>query len=172
MYTFTPFALIGRVLQKVNQDQCRMLITTPAWLSQPWFLGLLKIFVKNSLLLPVLKDLLRDPAGMLNLPVMQNSLQLLAWTVSRVSLEELMWLVFWTGGISTRSNINNVLDFLAALFEKGLEYRVVGTYRSVLSAFHNPTGNFQVNNHPRVSTLMSGILNKRTPQPNINLFGM
>ena len=44
-----------------------MLITTPAWLSQPWFLGLLKFFVKNSLLLPVLKDLLRDPAGMLNL---------------------------------------------------------------------------------------------------------
>ena len=38
VYAFPPFALIGRVLQKVNQDQCLMLIITPAWPGQPWFL--------------------------------------------------------------------------------------------------------------------------------------
>ena len=44
---FPPFALMGRVLQKVNQDQCLMLIITPAWPSQPWFPGLLKMSVKT-----------------------------------------------------------------------------------------------------------------------------
>ena len=74
VYAFPPFALIGRILQKVNQDQCLMLIITPAWPGQPWFPGLLKMSVKNPLLLPALKDLLKDPAGKLNPLVIQNSL--------------------------------------------------------------------------------------------------
>ena len=65
----------------------------------------------------------------------------------------------------TRSNINYVLDFLAELFEKGLEYRTIGTHRSAISAFHDPIENIRVGNHPRVSALMSGIFNKRPPQP-------
>ena len=59
-----------------------MLIITPAWPGQPWFLGLLKMSVKNSLLLPALKDLLKDPAGKLNPLVMQNSMRLVAGTIS------------------------------------------------------------------------------------------
>ena len=82
VYAFPPFALIGRILQKVNQDQCLMLIITPAWPGQPWFPGLLKMYVKNPLLLPALKDLLKDPAGKLNPLVIQNSLRLVAWTIS------------------------------------------------------------------------------------------
>ena len=37
---------------------------------------------QNPLLLPALKDLLKDPAGKLNLLIMQNSLRLVTWTVS------------------------------------------------------------------------------------------
>ena len=48
---FSPFALTRKVLEKVNQDRSLMLIITPAWPSQPWFPGLLKMSVKNSLLL-------------------------------------------------------------------------------------------------------------------------
>ena len=66
VYAFLPFALIGRDLQKVNQDQCLMLIITPAWPGQPWFPGLLKTSVKNPLLFPALKDLLKDSAAKLN----------------------------------------------------------------------------------------------------------
>ena len=40
-----------------------------------------------------------------------------------------------------RSNINEVLGFLLELFEKGLEYRTIGTHRSVISVFHDPIGN-------------------------------
>ena len=65
----------------------------------------------------------------------------------------------------TRSNINYVLDFLAELFEKRLKCRTIGTHRSAISAFHGPIENIRVSNHPRVSALMSGIFNKRPPQP-------
>ena len=45
--------------------------------------------VKNPLFLPVLKDLLKDPAGKLNPLIMQNSLRLVAWTISgRTYLEK------------------------------------------------------------------------------------
>ena len=54
---------------------------------------------------------------------------------------------------------------MAELFEKGLEYRSIGTHRSAISAFHYPTENIRVGNHPRFSTLMSGIFNKSPPQP-------
>ena len=59
-----------------------MLIITPAWPGQTWFPRLLKMSVKNPLLLPARKDLLKDLAGKLNPFVMQNSLRLLAWTIS------------------------------------------------------------------------------------------
>ena len=54
---------------------------------------------------------------------------------------------------------------MAELFEKGLEYRTIGTHRSVKSAFRDPIENIRVGNHPRVSALMSGISNLRPPQP-------
>ena len=60
VYAFPTFAVIGKVFQKVNQDQCLILIITPAWPGQPWFPGLLKMSVKNLLLLAALKDLLKD----------------------------------------------------------------------------------------------------------------
>ena len=69
---FTFFALIERVLQLVNQDHCLMLIITPASPGQPWFLGLLKMSAKKTLLLPAFKDLVEDPAGNLNPLIMQN----------------------------------------------------------------------------------------------------
>ena len=41
----------------------------------------------------------------------------------------------------TRSNVNYVLDFWGELFEKGLKNRTIGTYRSVISVFHDPIEN-------------------------------
>ena len=61
--------------------------------------------------------------------------------------------------------MNYVLDFLAELFEKGFEYRTIGTHRSAISAFHDLIEIIRVGNHLRVSALMSDIFNKRPPQP-------
>lgn len=86
---FSLFALTGRVLQKVNLDQCLMLIITPAWPVQPCLSGLLKMFVENWLLLLALKNLLKDPVGKLNPVVMHNSLRLVVWTIlSRTYLQK------------------------------------------------------------------------------------
>ena len=41
----------------------------------------------------------------------------------------------------------------------------MGTQRYVILAFHDPIGNIRVDIHPRVSALMSAILNKKPPQP-------
>ena len=79
---FSHFCTYRKGFQKVNQDQCLILIITPAWSGQPWFPELLKMSVKSPLLLPALKDLLKDPAGKLNPPVIQNSLRLMAWKIS------------------------------------------------------------------------------------------
>ena len=43
----------------------------------------------------------------------------------------------------TRSNINYLLTFLAELFEKGLEYKAIATYRSVISRFMAQLGTFE-----------------------------
>ena len=47
VYAFPLFALIGKVLQKENQDQCLMFIITLAWTGQPWFPELLEKSVKT-----------------------------------------------------------------------------------------------------------------------------
>ena len=54
---------------------------------------------------------------------------------------------------------------MAELYEKGLEYRATGTDGSVISAFHDPIESIRVGNHPRISSLISGIFNKKSPQP-------
>ena len=54
---------------------------------------------------------------------------------------------------------------MAEVFENGLKHRTIGTHRSVISAFHDPIRNIRLDNHPRISVLMSGLFNKRSPQP-------
>ena len=63
----------------------------------------------------------------------------------------------------TRSNINYVLDLLTELFEKGLEYRTIGTHRSTISVSHDPVGSIQVGNEPRVSAYVSYIQQEAIP---------
>lgn len=60
VHAFPPVALIGSVLQKVNQDHCLMIIITPPWPGQPWVPRILEVFVKDAILLPGLKDFRND----------------------------------------------------------------------------------------------------------------
>ena len=62
-----------------------------------------------------------------------------------------------------RCNITFVLDFLVELFEMGLAYRTIGCHRSVISAYHEPIDGSPVGKHPRVSSLITEIFNKRPP---------
>lgn len=156
--------------------------------------------VKKPLLIPALKDLLKNPERNLNPLVTQNSLWLVAWTISgrtyliagRISEKafnpipnnrrtssimhyESAW-EKWCGYCSkgyispTRSYVNFILDFLAELFEKGLEYRTIGTHRSAILAFHDLNGNIRVGNHSRVSVLKSTILIRFLPNQSTKVF--
>lgn len=61
--------------------------------------------------------------------------------------------------------LNFVLDFLAELYDLDYKYSSINCHRSAISAYHDPIENIPVGQHPRVSSLMTGIFNQRPPQP-------
>ena len=60
-----------------------------------------------------------------------------------------------------RSPISCILDFLADRFKRGLEYNTVGSYKSAISAFHDPIDGQKLGEHPGVSGLLADILHQR-----------
>ena len=64
-----------------------------------------------------------------------------------------------------RCSVNYVLSYLGELFEKGRQYRTIGCHRSAISAFHDNVDGRPVGQHPKVSDLLKGVFNKKTPQP-------
>ena len=55
------------------------------------------------------------------------------------------------------NKISFVLDFLADLFQAGLEYSTINTHRSNISTFYDPIEGFSVGKHPKVFNLMTGV---------------
>ena len=62
----------------------QMVLITPLWKSQAWFLLLPEMSVEKPTLLPSSKRLLTDPMGIRHLMAIQGHLQLVTWTVSEV----------------------------------------------------------------------------------------
>lgn len=60
--------------------------------------------------------------------------------------------------------MNQVADFLAFLFESGLQYRTISGYRSMLSAVLPPVQNCPVGQHPYISRLIKGVFHSRPPK--------
>ena len=58
-----------------------------------------------------------------------------------------------------------ILNFLAFLYEKGYGYSSINSHRSAISAYHVDIDNNPIEQHPRVSTLITGIFNNRPPKP-------
>ena len=61
--------------------------------------------------------------------------------------------------------LNEVLGYLASLYDDNYQYRTIGVHRSAISCYHSPIEGFSVGKHPKVSHLMSGVFNLRPPQP-------
>ena len=79
-YCFPPFALIGRVLQKLELEGGTMLIVVPDWPSQPWWPLLLELSSSSSLdPIPLPHSALDNPARSDALP--PSSTRLLAWSL-------------------------------------------------------------------------------------------
>ena len=62
------------------------------------------------------------------------------------------------------ASLNNVANFLTSLYEKGLKYRTIAGYRSMLSFVLPPIENVQVGQHPYIIRLLKGVFNIKPPK--------
>ena len=58
-----------------------------------------------------------------------------------------------------------MLEFLTDLFDKGLQYQTINSYRSVISMTHLPADGFLIGSHPLVSRFMKGVFQSWPPCP-------
>ena len=63
------------------------------------------------------------------------------------------------------SNIIEILNFLAFLYEKGYQYSSISSHRSAISAYRVHINNNAIGKHARVCTIMTGIFNNHPPKP-------
>ena len=62
LYVFPPFALVGRVIARVQQSsRVAMTLVAPLWLEKEWFADLLLLLTQPPLALPCWDKLLRQP---------------------------------------------------------------------------------------------------------------
>ena len=77
---YPPPALLPRVLEKVQRDQCEMILIAPHWPQAIWFPLLLGMLVQPPLRIPNIPRLLSQPRGQIHRD--PSNLQLHAWRVS------------------------------------------------------------------------------------------
>jgi hypothetical protein len=66
---------------------------------------------------------------------------------------------------SVQATVANVADFLTEMFDTGLEYSTMNSYRSAVSAYHPEIEGYPVGKHPVIKTLLQGMFNQRPPKP-------
>jgi hypothetical protein len=81
-YAFPPFSLISRVLTKIEEENCRILLIAPFWPRQPWFSRITRLLVHRPVVLPKRVDILRQPRSGLLHPAPEG-LHLTCWVLSR-----------------------------------------------------------------------------------------
>lgn len=74
-----PFSLLGKILQKIEQDKATATIIAPLWTGQPWFPRLLRLAVDTPVALPK-QGLFQWPPSLLDPPPQPKWLTL-AWRV-------------------------------------------------------------------------------------------
>ena len=156
LYAFPPFALVGRVIARVQQSSCvAMTLVAPLWPEKEWFADLLLLLTQPPLALPCWDKLLQQPhCSLFHQGV--HALKLHAWrlssdtTESRAFREELLesssrlyqsrWKIFcgWCRGrgvAPVNSTVPVVVDFLIHLRQdKGLSVSAVKGYCSALNS--------------------------------------
>ncbi|XP_060064741.1 uncharacterized protein LOC132545090 [Ylistrum balloti] len=81
-YAFPPFSVLGRVLQKVEEEETPdILLVAPLWTTQPWFPALLRLLIDNPVILPNSRPILH----LINKPGAIHPLQNLRLIACRLS---------------------------------------------------------------------------------------
>ena len=76
------------------------------------------------------------------------------------------WCVQWQED-SISCNLNRFLEFLAKLFDAGLQYRTINVHRSAISVSHIPFDGCLLGSHPLVTHFMKGVHELRPLQPRV-----
>ena len=80
-YAFPPIGMIPRIIQKIQVENCLILLIAPLWPQRHWFQSLLNLSVMDPISLPPNQDLLRLPKSKARFHNIQT-LRLTAWTLS------------------------------------------------------------------------------------------
>ena len=80
-YAFPPFALIGKCLQKMNQESATVVMVA-LQSTQPWYPVLLESLIELPILMTMHPDMLKSPFDDRNLLMVRHKLQLAAWKPS------------------------------------------------------------------------------------------
>ena len=93
-----------------------------------------------------------------------------AWSRGTNSAYQLAW-TRWERWCLSRDpdsytcDVKFFINFLASLFEQGLQHRTVNTICSAFSVTHDKCEGFPIGQHPMATRLMKGIYNERPPKP-------
>ena len=99
-YAFPPLSLIPRVLSKIEQESCRVLLIAPFWPRQSWFPRVVRLLVNTPLILPLRPDIIYQPRSHVLHPDPAH-LHLTCWTLSNSHSERqafLSTLQLWPPG--------------------------------------------------------------------------
>lgn len=165
-----------------------MLLITSGQPSQLWFLGLLKMYVKNLIILSSPKELLKDLKGNFLLLVLNNWFGLVTWTIScKIWLQRDYQMSCQTLkgnlqlSIASEFGRNDVpsaltgeclsLDVIKNLCQRFQQISLkrdlntdllvhTGQYIQ-MSSFYDPINNASVGNRCEISSVMTDVFNKR-----------
>ena len=124
-----------------------MLLVTPTWHTQPWYLSLLQMSIETPLIHPMINSLFKDPIGK-ELPLITNkTLKLAAWKISgrdylcQPFQEQLPVLLLTQGQFDLQETIYLFIFTLFAVDLKLLVY----TEKPLYSFYSNDIGLTDVN---------------------------
>ena len=184
-YAFPPISLLPRVLEKIDQEICKILLIAPFWPRQAWFPRLLNLLVHPPLVLPKRPDFLTQPISKAPHPD-PDSLHLSVWMLSQCPSERQAFLTqlqpwqqraeelpqekLTTIDYSTTSNCvprklsipilsTDIGNFLVRLPIATIRY-----YRSVIGVIHKGFDDgSNLSNNALISHLIKGMFVERPP---------
>lgn len=114
IYSFVPFSLVGRTIQKLRQDRGEMILVAPVWTTQNWYPGVLELLIDSPRIFKVKDDTLTIPHSRKVHPL-SNKLHLMACRFSgdlskAEKFRQKLQTSLWRHGDSRRkSNIPHIL---------------------------------------------------------------
>ena len=177
-FTHPPWCLIATLLQRVQHQRATLVLISPVWPTQPWYLIVLSLLIDLPVLLPHPLDTIL-PSPNCDNALQQSPPQLAAWRVSDNNLlhrefrQTLSNLSCHPGGRkqtptttqlgeSGNSGVMKEMSipfqhlfqsFLTKQFQDGKQYSFLNCYRSAISSTHLPIEGFPIEKHLLVTCL-------------------